>query len=98
MLTKETIMDALGNNLDSIRKYGVDKIGLFGSYIREEQTDGSDIDLLVEFRNERVTFEDYMGLLIYLEDLLGKKVDLTIPETLKPELRDKILGSVRYVS
>lgn len=98
MLTKENIINVLGDRLDSIRKYGVNRIGLFGSYAREEQTDNSDIDLLVEFANDRVSFDDFMGLLFYLEDLFGQKVDLTIPQTLRPELREKILESVRYVS
>jgi len=98
MISKEAIINVLDTNLDSIKRYGVKRIGLFGSYLREEQTSGSDIDLLVEFQNDRVSFDDYMGLLFYLEELLGQKVDLTIPETLRPGLREKILGSVQYVS
>lgn len=73
---------------------GVVKIGLFGSYRRNETNPESDIDLLVTLA--RPSFDDYMVVKLYLEDLFGRKVDL-IPETgLRTELRPGILGEVVY--
>ncbi len=96
MLTNKNIMKKVEDNLASIKKFGVKKIGLFGSYLSNEQTDDSDIDFLVEFKRGNKTFDNYMELKFYLEDLFGKKVDLVILEAIKPELKSGILGSVKY--
>ncbi|MBA1337197.1 MAG: Nucleotidyltransferase [Firmicutes bacterium] len=92
----EEIIAALRDNKANIEKYGVERIGLFGSYSRSEQSDGSDVDILVRFEKGCKTFDNYMDLKFYLEDLLGKKVDLVITENIKIELKDEILGSVKY--
>lgn len=92
----EEIIAILRDNKCDIEKYGVDRIGLFGSYSRNEQSADSDIDVLVRFKKEGKTFDNYMGLKFYLEDLLGKKVDLIIAENIKIELKDEILGSAKY--
>jgi predicted nucleotidyltransferase len=72
----------------------VDKIGIFGSYIRDEQHIGSDVDILVEF-NRPVGFE-FIRLKFYLESILGTKVDLVTPEALKPMIKEQILSEVQY--
>ena len=68
----------------NIEKFGVIKIGLFGSILREDFNSESDIDVLVEF--DKVTLHNYMGLKFYLEDLFGRKVDLVIEKDLREEL------------
>ena len=84
-------------NLCVIReRYGVSRIGLFGSVARGEETPASDIDVLVEFREGEETFDHFMDLKFYLEDLLGRKTDLVIADTLKPRIRDAVLGEVVY--
>ena len=98
MLTPETIMSNLDKNIDKIKRYGVKKIGLFGSHIRNEQTTGSDIDILVEFERGKKAFDNYMDLKFFLEDLFSYKVDLVIVDALKPDLKPFILGSVRYAA
>jgi predicted nucleotidyltransferase len=92
----EEIIAVLRDNKSDIEKYGVDRIGLFGSYSKDQQTVNSDVDVLVRFKKERKTFDNYMDLKFYLEDLLGKKVDLIIVENIKMGLKDEILGSVKY--
>jgi len=57
-------------------KFGVKKIGIFGSFARGDSGEQSDVDVLVEFEPDRNTFDNFMDLLFYLEDLFGKKVDL----------------------
>ena len=84
-------------NLRTIReRYGVARIGIFGSVARGEETPASDIDVLVEFREGEETFDHFMDLKFYLEDLLGRKTDLVIADTLKPRIRDAVLGEVVY--
>ena len=70
------------------KKYGVKKIGVFGSYVRGEQTETSDVDLLVEF--EKPTFDNFMDLLFFLEDLFGKKVDLITNRGMSPYISPRI--------
>lgn len=86
----EEIIAVLRDNKSDIEKYGVDRIGLFGSYSKDQQTVNSDVDVLVRFKKERKTFDNYMDLKFYLEDLLGKKVDLIIVENIKMGLKDEI--------
>ena len=57
-------------------KFGVKKIGIFGSFARGDSGEQSDVDVLVEFEPDKNTFDNFMDLLFYLEDLFGKKVDL----------------------
>jgi predicted nucleotidyltransferase len=76
------------------RQYCVKKIGVFGSYARNEQKDNSDIDILVEFYRP-VGFQ-FINLKIFLEEILNKKVDLVTPNALKPQIKEKILREVSY--
>ncbi len=84
-------------NLRTIReRYGVSRIGVFGSVVRNEDTPASDVDVLVEFREGEETFDHFMDLAFYLEDLLGRKTDLVIADTVKPRIRDSVLREVVY--
>jgi uncharacterized protein len=70
--------------------YKAKEISLFGSYVRDEQSTGSDIDVLVEFKEEADLF-DLMGLTLYLEEALERKVDVVPKSALRKELRDSVL-------
>lgn len=94
----ENIIRLLEMNMEKIRGYGVRRIGLFGSYSRGEQTETSDMDILVEFEDDEKTFDNYMDLKFFLEDLFGLKVDLVMEGTIKPDLLPYILGSVKYAA
>jgi uncharacterized protein len=71
-------------------RFGVKSLLLFGSVVRNEATQESDLDFVVNF-DGTITFDRYMDLKIFLEDLFGKKIDLAIEDTLKPQIRAKIL-------
>jgi len=74
-MTKIEILNKLTDNKSYIQnKFEVDKIGLFGSYAKNKQTEDSDIDIYVEFKNK--TFDNLAGLWNYLEELYHKKIDL----------------------
>jgi len=77
-------------------EYSVKTLGLFGSVARGEQTDQSDIDLLVEF-SRPVGFVTFMRLEEFLSDRLGKRVDLVTADSLKQVIRQDILSEVVYV-
>jgi len=96
MLTKEQILRKIEENREEIKKYSVIKLGLFGSYIRKEQREKSDIDILVEFEKGGKTFDNYMDLKFFLEELFGHGVDLVISDTIKPRLKPYIMTEVEY--
>ena len=67
----------LGHKIPMVRgQFGVKRIGIFGSFARGEQKRSSDVDVLVEFNEGQATFDNFMQLVYYLEDLFGRKVDL----------------------
>ena len=80
-------------------RFAVKRIGAFSSFVRGEQKETSDIDLVVEFENP--TFDNFMDLAFYLEDLTGRSVDILTPEGIKhiriKEVADEIRRSVVYV-
>jgi len=76
--------------------YHVRELGIFGSYVRKEQTEASDIDLLVEF-SETPSLLKFINLENYLSDNLGVKVDLVHKAGLKPRIGERILGEVVYL-
>lgn len=75
--------------------FKVKEIGIFGSYVRGEQEELSDVDILVEF-NEPIGWE-FIDLLDYLENVLNMKVDLVTPNALRPQFKERILKKVAYV-
>ena len=79
------------------RIFHIREIGIFGSFIRGEQTASSDIDVLVEFEKGHKDFFNYMKLRYYLEELLGREVDLVIKNAVKSRLRKRIFSEVEYV-
>lgn len=74
-MVKNEILQKLTEHKEYIQNnYGVEKIGLFGSYAKDMQNENSDIDIYVEFKNK--TFRNLAGLWVYLEELYHKKIDL----------------------
>ena len=79
------------------REYGLERIGLFGSFARNEQEESSDVDVLIEVPKGTLSLVKYMKLKFFLEELLGRKVDLVLSEAVKPRLKERILKEVIYV-
>ena len=77
------------NREEIVRRFGIKKLGIFGSAARNEMHAGSDIDVLVEFQ-ALPTFDAYMDLKFYLENLFHMSVDLVIEDTVKPRMRPLI--------
>ncbi len=96
MLTRMQVLNTLKARRAEINDIGIRKIGLFGSYARNEQTAESDIDILVEFSKGRKNFHNYMRLKLFLERTFRKKVDVVIKDALRQELKQNIMDSVVY--
>ena len=97
-LHRDSILEMLSANKHQLAAYGVNRIGLFGSYVRNEAVPKSDIDLLVDMQKEKKTFANFLSLNYFLEDLFGKKVELVTTQSLSPYIGPHILKTVEYVS
>lgn len=93
-LTDKEIFKQLQAHRNVLRKYEVEKIGLFGSYLRGKQTKNSDIDFLVEFK--KPDFDNFMNLVFFLEDLFGKKVELITQAGLSPYIKPYVEKEVKW--
>lgn len=90
-------LEVIRENEARVREmFGVKRIGIFGSSARREAKKDSDIDVLVEFEEGKKTFDNFMDLTFFLEEVLGRKVDLVTLEALRPELKTSILKEVAY--
>jgi len=96
IFNKEEILSLLKNLKSEIKtKYRVKNLGLFGSYVKKEQQEASDIDILVDFEEDADLFH-LIGLSLFLEENFNVKVDVVSKSALKEELRDNILQEVIY--
>jgi predicted nucleotidyltransferase len=95
--TKEKTLSLIEEHQDRIKALGVKKLGLFGSFVREEQSVGSDIDLLVKFEQGKKTFDNFIQLSFFLEDLFKRRVELVTPESLSPYIGPHSMNEIEYV-
>lgn len=97
MKNKEEILRRLEELKEEVKKkYKVREIGVFGSIIRGEQKETSDIDLLVDFEDGADLF-DFVGLSMFLEEKLNWKVDIVPKEDLRKELKESVMKEVVYL-
>ncbi len=91
------IIDIVKNEKDFLFKmYSVTKIGIFGSYARGEQNKSSDVDLIIEFSHTPDLFT-FIEIMNYLKSKIKRKVDLVIADSLRPEIKSKIMTEVVYL-
>lgn len=93
----EEVLRLLADHKDDLQRFGVKRLALFGSVARGEARPDSDVDVLVAFEG-RATFDRYMDLKLWLEDLLGRRVDLVTERALKPRMRSQIEREAVYAS
>jgi len=97
MKNKNEILKTLEGLKEKLKgKYKVRSIGVFGSVIRGEQNETSDIDILVEFEDDADLF-DLMGIELFLEEKLNQKVDVISKRALREEIREVVLKEVAYL-
>jgi predicted nucleotidyltransferase len=95
--SKDKILRTIQNHKPKLSDFGVNRVGLFGSYVRNEQTSRSDIDILVDFFPEKENYDNYMALYDYMENLFKKKVEIVTMNGLSPYIGQHILKEVTYV-
>ena len=94
----DEIKSCLLKELANLSIYNIKRVGIFGSYVRNEQKKNSDIDILIEFENDDdIDLLMFIYLKNYLSDCLGKKVDLVMQDTLKPNIGKRIMREVIYI-
>ena len=97
MTSKNNILSVVRTHKPQLTSFGVNKIGLFGSYVRNEQQSQSDIDFLVDFEPEKETFDNFMNLYNYLEELfVNEKIEIVTINGLSPYIGKHILNEVSY--
>ena len=96
-MQRDDVVRQLEACLDRLSEFGIRSLAIFGSVARGEARPDSDIDFLVEF-NGPATFDQYMGLKLFLEDLLGRPVDLVTRKGVRPELAPYIEQEARRVT
>lgn len=98
-LTKAQILKTLKEHTGAIKKFGVAKLGPFGSAARDDASDKSDLDFLVEFENGKKTYDNFIQLAFLLEDIFNREVDLVtrqaVPEWMLPTI-DKEIEYVEF--
>ncbi len=98
MITKEYILSTMKSRKDEMCQFGIKTIGLFGSYARNEQSENSDIDILIDFEPEKENFDNYMAVYDIIEQLFkNQRVDIVTKNGLSPHIGPRILNEVNYV-
>jgi predicted nucleotidyltransferase len=98
MFNKYNIQEQITKNAPLIKGFGVNKIGLFGSYIRKEETKSSDIDILIDFEEGQETFDNFMDVCTLLDTIFkGHKVEVVTTNGLSPYIGPHILKNIEYV-
>jgi predicted nucleotidyltransferase len=95
-MRRSEILQILASRKDDLTKMDVKSMAVFGSVARDEARPESDVDILVEFQGP-ATFNGYMDLKFFLEDILDRSVDLVIHKSIRPRLRARIESEAQYV-
>ena len=95
-LTREDVLATLDLHAQELRRLGARSLALFGSVARGEGSGASDVDILVELQPK--TFDSYMDVKLFLEKVLGRRVDLVPANAIKPRLRPAILAEAVHAS
>ena len=96
--SNDEILSLLNDRNKEIKKrFGVKELGIFGSYAIGKQKRKSDLDILVVFLEGEETFDNFMDLKYYLEEILGIKIDLVTKDALRKEMKENILAETVYV-
>ncbi len=93
--SRDDVVTKIKANRQALKRYGVKSLALFGSTARNKMRKGSDVDILVQF--DKSTWTNYIGLKFYLQDLLGREIDLVTPKAIKPATRTSIEKDLLYV-
>jgi len=95
--TKEDIITLLLAKKENVRALGAKRLGLFGSFVRNQQSPTSDIDMIVEFEQGRKNYDNFIKLAYFLEELLNRRIELVTYSSLSPYLKPHIQKEIEYI-
>jgi uncharacterized protein len=95
--SKDAVFQAISSASEKLTILGVTSIGVFGSFVRGEQTETSDVDILVEFAPDKHRFDNFMEVCFLLDDLLGRRADVVTRESLSPYIGPQVLRELERV-
>ena len=95
---KKDLFTLLAKHQEQLKQFGVKRWGVFGSFARDQQNARSDVDILVEFEQGKKSFDNFMHLAFFLEEQVGRRVELVTPESLSPHIGPHILREVEYAT
>ena len=93
---KKDLFTLLAKHQEQLKQFGVKRWGVFGSFARDQQNARSDVDILVELEQGKKSFDNFMHLAFFLEEQVGRRVELVTPESLSPHIGPHILREVEY--
>ena len=100
-MDRQEIIKILKLHRKDIEKFGAKIVGIFGSFARDEGSERSDVDIVVEFERGKGTFKNFGGLVEYLENLLNRPVDILTPAGIEniriKEVKENIKQEILYV-
>lgn len=96
-LTKEDIIRLIRESQAKLIRLGIKSIGIFGSFVRGDASLSSDVDILVEFDSKKKTFDNFIDICFFLEDLFNRKVEVVTKESISPYIKPYILKEIEYV-
>lgn len=94
---KTNLLKLLQSHKTEILSFGVSRIGLFGSFVKNKAHNNSDVDFFVEFIPGQKNYDNFIGLAYFLQDLLGRKVELLTKKSMSPYLEPHIMKEMEYV-
>jgi uncharacterized protein len=95
---KQALLQLITEHREMIKNFGVRQLGIFGSFVRNEMNENSDVDFLVDFYPEQKTYNNFIRLAFFLEDLCGRKIELVTTKGLSKYIGPKILETTEYVA
>jgi uncharacterized protein len=96
--TKEELIGRILLDKDKIASYGVERLGIFGSFVRDQVQENSDVDFFIHFQLEYKTLRNFIGLSNFLSELLGRKIEIVTPQSLNQFIGKYIQQEVEYIS
>ena len=93
---KQQAFERIAAHQSALRQFGAARLGLFGSFVRDEQTEESDIDFVVEFQDGKKTFRNFINMVYYLEKVMGREVELLTWEGMASFVKREAEKQIEY--
>jgi len=96
-MTLQSLTQILSTQKDQLQRFGIRRIGIFGSTARGEESAASDIDLILDFEPTKKTYKNFFASTVFLESLLHRSIDAVTPQSLSPYIKPHIDKDITYV-